>query len=116
MAKRVNKKFLIILTSLILIAGVAALASRTFKFIQRDAATYIARGDGLAAEGKWDEALGEYGKAHNANKKDPVALVKIGDCFMELSGRDPDNVAQARGSWVSALEREPKHVPALKRL
>lgn len=115
MAKRVNTRFLIILTAGFAVALVAALAVH-FVFFRKDPASQVRAGDALMQEGKPREALERYkfGLAHDSNDK--ALLVKVGDAYNRMVADDTQNLFNARAAWSQAVANDPRYEPALERL
>src|SRR4051812_15130733 len=115
MAKRVNTRFLIILTVAVGVALVAALAAN-FVFFRKDPAAQARAGDALMQEGKPREALDRYkfAMAHKPTDKD--LLVKVGDAHNAMVVDDTQNLGQARAAWSQAVANDPRFEPALDRL
>lgn len=115
MAKRVNTRFLIVLTAGFAVALLAALAVH-FVFFRKDPAAQVRAGDALMREGKPREALERYkfGLAHNSNDKE--LLVKVGDAYNRMVADDTQNLFNARAAWSQAVANDPRYEPALERL
>jgi tetratricopeptide (TPR) repeat protein len=115
MAKRVNTRFLIILTAGFAVLLVAALGVH-FVFFRKDPAAQARAGDQLMKEGKPRDAVDRYkfALAHNPTNKD--LLVKIGDAYNQMVVDDTQNLLQARAAWSQAVANDPRYAPALERL
>lgn len=114
MAKRVNKKFLIILTICVM-GPVLAIFFMAVFLKNKNAAQYIESADAHYAKREYEEALSDYMKAFSRSQ-DVSLLIKQGDCQSELCRTDPDRVYKFRQPWEKALELDPRNVQALKRL
>ena len=115
MAKRVNTRFLIILTAGFAAVLVAALAVH-FAFFRRDPAAQARAGDQLMKEGKPRDAIDRYRYAIAHNPTNRELLVKIGDAYNQMVVDDTQNLLQARGAWAQAVAADPRYAPALERL
>src|SRR3954454_16123281 len=115
MAKRVNTRFLILLTAGFAVALVAALAVH-FVFFRKDPAAQARQGDALLAEGKPREALDKYKFAIAHKPTDKDLLVKIGDAYNAMVVDDTQNLFNARAAWSQAIANDPRFEPALDRL
>ena len=115
MAKRVNTRFLIILTAGFA-ASLALLLVGHFVFFRKDPAAQARAGDQLMAEGKPRDAVERYkfAIAHNPTNKE--LLVKIGDAYNRMVVDDSQNLLNARGAWSQAVAADPRYAPALERL
>lgn len=115
MAKRVNTRFLIILTAVVAVAIVGALAAH-FLFFKKDPAAQARQGDTLLKEGKPREALDKfkYAIAHRPNDKE--LLVKIGDAYNMMVVDDTQSLGHARAVWRQVVAADPRYEPALERL
>lgn len=115
MAKRVNKKFLVILTTAVMGTGIAAIV--VSKVATRgDAKAATAAGDHQAAAGDWEKAQKSYGEALRHRSNDVGLIVKYGDALHELVRSDPNLVNKDVMAWERALQIDPNHVPALQRV
>lgn len=115
MARRVNRKFLIILT-IIVVGGLGVLVVGARYLSHRNPARYEQAGDRLMKEGNYDLARTNYGQAYALDPKNPMILVKYGDAMEQMALSDPVYMGQDIGAWRHALEVDPGYVPALKRL
>jgi tetratricopeptide (TPR) repeat protein len=115
MAKRVNTRFLIVLTTAFACLIAAALAVH-FMFFRRDAASQVRQGDALMKEGKAKEALDKYRFALSRDPMDKEVLVRYGDAFNDLVADDLQNLQNARSAWRQAVAADPRYEPALERL
>ncbi|MGH7215019.1 MAG: hypothetical protein ACREIT_09680, partial [Tepidisphaeraceae bacterium] len=115
--KRVNTKFLIILTAVVVIGGAGAIAAYKLRAGRRmTPAQFVTTGDKAAAEGKFNEAAANYGAALSLDAQNADLLVKHGDALREATRANPDLAGRERQSWEKALEVDPNHLPALQRL
>lgn len=114
MARRVNSKFLIVLFSvlLLIIAAGAALFLKT----RHPPEYYIAKGDKAKAEGDYNTAISEYGKAITKDRGRTELYVKIGDLYNQMVVQDRAYLGKAHGMWQAAEEIDPTYKPALDRL
>ena len=88
MARRVNTKFLTILTGVVLgLAGAGVLAK---KFLIRESPDkYVNAGNQLLAEKKYEEAAQNFAHAVALDPKNPALWVQYGDALNELSAERP---------------------------
>src|SRR5256885_14355162 len=98
MAKRVNTRFLIILTVAVGVA-LAAAASAHYVFFRKDPAAQARAGDALMQEGKPKEALERYKFAIAHKPADKELLVKVGDAYNALVVDDAQSLGLARAAW-----------------
>src|SRR5947207_1089487 len=122
MARRVNKKFLTILSLIIMGSLIAAVAAR--KFMNRaDSGMLWERADKQLAIAREQKSLDSYKVAKEAFQKavrtDPNnadGMVKYGDMLHELARYDLDEVGKDVQAWERTLEINPRHFGALDRL
>src|SRR5688572_18081526 len=95
MAKRVNKRFLVALTAVVLIGGVTAMAAMYVlpRMLKKNPQELIATGERLEQEyqesvkqgrpdqAKIEAAISQYDGAARANPKDPALRVRLGDMY-----------------------------------
>src|ERR1043165_2515152 len=112
MARRVNKRFLTILTLVIMgcLIGLWAL-QRTLA--SGNMKNKWARGDKLFQEGSYQEAKLEYGSALRTQPNSVEGWVKYGDTMHELVRYDLEEMGNDVKSWERALEINATYVPAL---
>jgi tetratricopeptide (TPR) repeat protein len=115
MARKVNTRFLIIVTIVICCALIGAVG---LKYVYHHGPAYYASlAEKRLAAGDLQEAAQDYGRAFYASHPpDPNYLIKQGDLFIKLTARDPQMLGYAVSSWRKALEIDPQNVLALQRL
>jgi len=115
MARRVNTKFLTILTCVVLgLMGVGVLAS---KFLIRESPEkYVNAGNQLLSEKKYDEAARNFAHAVALEPKNPGLWVQYGDALNELTPQDTDFLKRASEAWQNALAIDAAYKPALDRM
>jgi tetratricopeptide (TPR) repeat protein len=121
MAKRVNTRFLVVLT--VAIGGVAAMAfvgpavkNRLFRH-NLNLATSLQSVDDLLKKGELPAAKEEINRAYGADHTNKEVLLKRGDVYSRLTEQDGQQALEiARNSWQSALEMDPSYKPAAQRL
>src|SRR5258705_1803924 len=122
MARRVNKKFLTILSlaimgSLLTAVALPKLLRKTDTGILWERAEKqlaIAREQKSAEEYKLAK---EYSvKAYRADQNNVEGMLKYGDMLHELARYDLDEVGKDVQAWERTLEINPRYVPALERL
>src|SRR3954451_15527078 len=112
MARRVNKKFLIILTVVVLTSVAAAFVAQgpLKNFIRGDRSkAQIKEGDRLVAEAanlptlerkaKLEEAYRNYILAVNSDGRNPELYVKLGDVYSRLAQFDLGYIGQSYTVW-----------------
>ncbi len=121
MARRINKRFLIILT--LVVMGGTLLAAFAALFVQRmfqsrNASQAMVLGDAAAAKGDWAAVREQYKRAVSASPTNVEAMVKLGDVMYELTAtEDPSEMMRgAIGMWEAAVNQNPRCLPALQRL
>src|SRR4051812_35081376 len=131
MARRVNTKFLVIF-SVIVLGGVASafIIAGPLKTMWRGdrSKKLIETGDALMKEAeaaesaqtkkeKLEDAVRNFQQAAMQDTKNPDLLVKLGDAYTKLTQFDIYTYIQySRASWEKALEIDPNYLPALRRL
>jgi hypothetical protein len=132
MARRVNTKFLVIF-SVIVLGGVASafVAKGPLGNLLRGdrSKKWIAEGDKTMAElknspnlepmerkAKLEAAYQLYLQATASETRSPELYVKLGDVASQLATFDIQFVQTSFGSWNKALEIDPKNLPALHRI
>lgn len=117
MARRINHKFLLILTVTVLGLGLTGLV--VGKLIGKrhgDPQTLIREGDKLYNTGDFEKARDQYGMAVEADPVNTEALVKMGDALAKMASDDPSNLDRAHLAWNKAVSIDPGCGPALSRL
>jgi tetratricopeptide (TPR) repeat protein len=115
MARRVNTKFLIILTSILAVLVVATIVAQKL-LTKDDPAEFAAKAKAAGAEGKIAEGARYFGHALNVDPENTDMLVQVGDYYAEYAWFDPEYILRARAFWEKALEVNPSYVPALERI
>ncbi|MFI5378781.1 MAG: tetratricopeptide repeat protein [Tepidisphaerales bacterium] len=114
MAKRVNKRFLILLTVAV-VCGVGVLWGLNWYLRRGNTGKNIAEGDDYVKKGDYQKALVSYGRAMPYVQSKELFL-KAGDCINELTRTDRGQLGMDVKMWERALEVDPNYVPALQRL
>ena len=118
MAKRVNKRFLIILTAVVAVGAVAGMAG-TFvmqRLVKKDPKVYVAESERLEKDGDVEGAIGKYQAAVGADQTDPALRVELGKLYYRHVDADPQNFGKAHQAWESALAVDPTYRPAMEAL
>ncbi len=132
MARRVNTKFLVIF-SVIVLGGVASAfvaKGPIGNLIRGDRSKkWIAEGDKIMAELKTspnleplerktrlEDAFKLYSQAAGSETRSPELYVKLGDVCSQLATFDIQFVQASFGNWNKALEIDPRNLPALHRI
>jgi tetratricopeptide (TPR) repeat protein len=118
MAKRVNIRFLKILTAVVVPAAILVVLSPWIysKLLHRNPKHWIALGDAALAKNDWQEAVNNFGTALQLDPTNKTVCVSLGDGWYHLTSADPQNIRKAITSWNRALQIDPQYVPALQRL
>jgi Flp pilus assembly protein TadD len=114
MKKRVNFKFLIILTAVVI--GFAALLVASKLLLRRSPINFAAAGDKAAAAGKWNEAVGDYGRALSLGRGDADLFDRFGEALLHRVAEDPKSLIQARAAFENALVVDPQNLTARRQL
>lgn len=118
MAKRVNTRFLLLLTILVVIGGMTLMAARVVlpRLWKADPQALVLESQRLEAEGQIDQAIAKYQSAVRASMKDPVLRIGLGDLYDRHVAHDVQNLAKARDAWGSALLVDAGNREAMRRL
>jgi tetratricopeptide (TPR) repeat protein len=123
MARRVNKKFLLILTVIVVGLGLILLVGSTARshgllarIFHGSPDKYIKSANELVAQKKYEEAGKEFEKALGVNPRKPDVWVAYGDAMNQLSPQDLEYLGKSRGAWQQALAVDPNYKPALERM
>src|SRR5215210_4661379 len=108
MAKRVNTRFLVILTSVVGVMIAAVLVAHFVGVFQKDPAAQVRAGDKLLAEGKTHEALDKYKYALAHKPNDKEILVRLGDAYNQMVVEDTQNLGNARAIWHQVTAADPR--------
>lgn len=115
MARRVNTRFLMIVTAVICCALLGAVALKII--LHHGPAYYDHLAEQQLAAGDLDQAAQDYEQAFTRSRpQNPDYLIKAGDIFNQLTATDPQNLRQANACWMKVLEIDPNNKPALTRL
>ena len=115
MARKVNTRFLIILTLVVGGGLVTVLLAQKLRN-RKDPDALVADAQAHLAAGRIPDALLSMQRAVNARPGDPALRVQLGDMFLHQVPDDRGAWPKVVGSWNSALEVEPSYLPALERL
>src|SRR5688500_12737848 len=102
MARRVNTKFLTILTIVVVVLGVAALAANKF-LVKESPEKYVAAGTTAMNEKRYEDAAKNYAQAVRLDNRNPSLWVAYGDALNNLSSIDVEYMRRARQAWDQAL-------------
>jgi tetratricopeptide (TPR) repeat protein len=118
MAKRVNKKFLVVLTVVVVAGGVMAMAAKIIlpRIFKKDPQALVAQSIQFEKEGKIDESINAYLLAIDADKSNLQRWVELGDLYLRHLTDDPQYLRKAYSAWSSALSTDPHYKPALQRM
>lgn len=122
MARRVNIKFVIILSSVLAVLAITAIAIFVVPALRDvDPAVLAKQGQDALKAGDIDNALRYYGRASaSAMRKKlpqtPELLMTMGDIYFDNLEKDRKFLNQAIGCWRSALVQDSSYLPAQKKL
>src|SRR5688572_11035240 len=118
MAKRVNKKLLIIVTVVIAVGGVAVMAARYIgpKFFKKSAAEYVEESQRHEAQGDVYQAVMSYGAAVGEDPQNVELRFGLGELYDRHVVSDQQNLNKARQVYEGVLGLDPNYKPALERL
>lgn len=115
MARRVNTRFLTILT-LVVVGGLVAVFVAQRYLSRKDPAKFEALGDELLAQNDLERAAQHYRYAFSLNPRDPKLLVKLGDVLKLIGQQKMEFQGEDLQAWNQALQVDPNYEPALRRL
>jgi len=122
MAGRINTRFVIILT-VVLVFVVGACIAVAMYVARRDPGRYIAQAEALMAENNYEDAAKQLGRAFYAeddNAAKVELLLRMAETYQQI---EPEDVTEAqkffrqvRSCWRRALDLEPSNVEAAEHL
>lgn len=114
--KKLNKRFLLI--SGLVLAGVALGGAALFYKMRHriDPDELVAIGKSHVEKHDYAEAVRYFGGALTVRGSDPSLRVMYGDALSHLAVKDREYYARARAEYQQALQIDPKHPEALRRL
>ena len=115
MQRRLNTRFLVILTVSV-VGGVVALFAVTKIVFQDTAEKHISLAEAFVRQNIPLNAVKEYQTAVHLDPRNPSLLVKLGDTIRLATRVDSDLVDKDKVMWNMALEVDPTYLPALQRL
>lgn len=122
MASRINTKFVIILVLGLIVVGGGAAALYYFA-VYRDPNRYVSRGEALLAQGEYEEAAKQYGRAYGLEKntdRKMQLLMQLADINLKVTEeRSLDAINRLRGVlgyWSKVREFDPGHEQATQNL
>jgi tetratricopeptide (TPR) repeat protein len=113
--KKLNKKFLIALGSVVVL-GAGATGYYVYAHAKQDPTKYVLAGKHDMEEKNYAKAVTDFGTALSKNNSDPSLWIMIGDALDAQASLDPENYVKARQAWERALELDATNVDALRRL
>lgn len=115
MQRRLNTRFLVILT--VSVVGGAVVLFAVTKVVFRDTPEkHIALAEAFVRQNSPIGAVKEYQTAVRLDPRNPALLVKLGDAIRLATRVDPDLVDKDKATWNMALEVDANYLPALQRL
>jgi predicted Zn-dependent protease len=116
--RRINQKFLAILTAVAVLIGGLGVAAYKLRdtFFPKHPEKYIAIGREALQRQDYAAARDNFAKAASMARAGAELDVLLGDSLNGLGSVDPDNVLAARNLWETALTVDPNYIPALERL
>src|SRR5918993_4933583 len=112
--RRVNTKFLIILT--VVVIGVGLVGLIVHKVRRGDPDKYVKAANELVAQQNYEEAVKNFQQAVSIEGRQPAVWIAYGDALAQLVHKDEDNAGRAVRAWQQALEFEPQNKEALTRM
>ena len=115
MQRRLNTRFLLILTVAI-VGGMLALVVGERYLFRGTAEKHLKMADLYAREGRFADAAEEYKAAIKLDRRNPETFMKLGETMHELTRIDPLMLGKDKQYWTMALELDPGYLPAMRRL
>ncbi|HEV2293258.1 MAG TPA: tetratricopeptide repeat protein [Tepidisphaeraceae bacterium] len=112
--RRVNTKFLIILTVVVVGLGMSGLI--VAKLRRGDPEKYVKAANALVAEGNHTEAVKNFQQALSIEARQPDVWVAYGDAHAQLAPEDDENIRHAINAWRQALQLDPSNKLAMSRM
>ncbi|HEV7297852.1 MAG TPA: tetratricopeptide repeat protein [Tepidisphaeraceae bacterium] len=120
MARRVNTRFLVILTIIVVVGSVGAFTTAmVVKKLRNNPEKFTQQGRTLMAEQNWDEASRALGRAYYLSQRNPEIPVLLGEVHEQLAAKESDPrelIGKSRGYYQASLEIDARYLPALRRL
>lgn len=113
--RRVNTRFVAILLLILLGAGTAIYMAQKL-LIHEHADRYVTLGTQAAHDGKWPDAVANFGRAAGLSPADPQIQMQLGEALHHLAAVDPERYAQERVAYARALDINPNYLPAVRAL
>jgi tetratricopeptide (TPR) repeat protein len=122
MAGRVNTKFVIVLTVVLVVLGLGVAAAMVLK-ARRDPGRYIARAEKLMVEGEYKDAAAQFGRAYSYEKSNDrrveilLARAEALERVSAESTRDAQELMKSiEACWQKAVQLVPSNVEASEHL
>lgn len=121
MARRVNTRFLVILTAVVVGGGAIAFASAlVMKKLRQNPERFVTEGRALLEQGKPADAVTVLGRAVQlSQQRDPAIWVLYGTAVEQEAAQDREpreNIERSRNAFRSAVEVDSSYMPALRKL
>ena len=113
--RRVNTRFLIILTAVVGVLAVAGVVVQRV-LVEEDPRVYLQSAQQFAGEKRIPEAVAAYYRAVSLDSRNPDMWVSYGDFCYGLAWYERELLARANDAYGKALEIDPGYLPALRRL
>lgn len=115
MKRRVNTKFLTILTAVIVCLGVAAVVGKMLWHEKPE--KYVKMAEGQMQQGNYENAAKDYGTAFGLGGQHNLdLLMKQAEAWQKLAETEPAYINRVVACWTKSLEINRTYVPALKKL
>jgi tetratricopeptide (TPR) repeat protein len=120
MARRVNTRFLVILSIVVVGGGsVAITAGIIIKRRGQNPDRFVQEGKALMEEGRYTDAAPLLGRAVSLSQKDPDLRVLFGNAMERVAATEAqprESIQRARAHYLAAVEIDGRHLPALRAL
>lgn len=118
MARKLNKKFVIVLavSGAVLIGGLVAVPTVGWRLFRPSIAQLEATGDAAMQAGDYEEAQIAYGKGANRDRNNIPLQLKFLDAFDYTVQGDPEKYRKLRLMMAQVVVNDPRSVPALERI
>lgn len=115
MARRVNTRFLIVLTAVVVFLAVAVVVAQKV-FMRENPQEFVDAARKLTEEKKYELALKNMRQAVALDQGRPDLWLMYGDAAAKLAGKDVEFTKMAIAAWNKTLEIEPANKEALSRM
>src|SRR5512133_2454674 len=115
MQRKLNTRFLVVLT--VLVSGTIIVAVVGGRYLFRGTAEkHVEMAKLYKDQGRLADAAEEYKLAIGLDRRNPEVYVNLGDVMHDLTASDPTAIDKDKQYWNMALEADPSYLPAMQKL